>query len=116
MAKEKTGSHLNIYSKNGYPSTVSGNVRPGIYRIDRKYKKINFSREGVFFEDLKNNNEILLTGGVPIKGQVFEPHQNICKLISRGAFLDSSGKLNVFSRLMVKYVYRKLELSKLRDS
>lgn len=116
MSKPKNGSHLNIYARGATPSIISGNIKPGIYRTDKKYKRINFSREGVFFEDLKNNNEILLTGGVPIKGQVFEPHQNICKLISRGAFLDSSGKLNSFSKLMVRYVYRKLGMRKLKSS
>lgn len=112
MSKPKSGSHLNIYSKNKDLLYVSGIIAPGIYRVDVLRKKITYLRKGIFFADLKSKNEILITCGVPQKGRVFSQHNNMCKLISKNSFLGDNDRLNDFTKLMVRYVYRKLALKK----
>ncbi|EKE11579.1 MAG: biotin carboxylase-like protein [uncultured bacterium] len=110
MAQNKPGAHLNIHSKNKKTSYVSGNIRPGIYKVDIANQKVTYSREGVFFSDLNEKNEILLTYGVPHKNRVFELHKCMCKLITRGSFLNNNDKLNKFAKIMTNYVYKKLAL------
>ena len=112
MSEPKDGSHINIYSKSNDLVYVAGIVKPGIYKADVTKGKINYLREGTFFDDLKNKKEILLTGGVPKQGRVYEPHSNMCKIVSRGSFLNNDDKLNDFAKLMVSYVYNNLALEK----
>lgn len=113
MSKPKHGAHVNIYSRIRDSVYVSGIIKPGIYEIDLMQRKVKYLREGVFFDDLKNKNEILLTGGVPSRGRVFERHGNICKLVSKNSFLKNDDKLNDFAKLMIKYVYKSLKLKKI---
>jgi hypothetical protein len=114
MSRHKEGSHLNIYAKNKGLSYISKNIKPGIYQVDDKNKKVIFLRDGLFFEDLKNNNEVLLTGGIPYKSRVYKEHANICKLISRNSFLDDSDKLSAFAKIVVAFVYKNLGVKKLK--
>jgi hypothetical protein len=40
MAQRKKGAHLNLYSKIKNLSYISKNIKPGIYRVNTKTKKI----------------------------------------------------------------------------
>ncbi|MDD3487616.1 MAG: hypothetical protein PHF35_04570 [Candidatus Moranbacteria bacterium] len=116
LAKPKIGAHLNLYSKHPGFSVISGNIRPGIYKINQKTETVSFLREGIFFEDLKRDNEILVTSGVPKKGQVYGKNKNLCKIVSRNTFLDKNGELNKFSKTMINYIYKKLDLKSVRTN
>jgi hypothetical protein len=113
MQKPKIGAHLNLYSRDKNLVYVSGDIQPGIYKADKKSKKITFLREGIFFEDLKSPEEILLANGVPFTGRVFEQHSSLCKLVSQGSFLKDDGALTDLAKTMVKYTYNKLALKNL---
>ncbi len=111
MQQYKRGAHINLYSKSKNPSYVSGDIRPGIYKVDTKTKRISYIRKGIFYNDLYENDEILITSGVPYAGRVYQRHNTICKLISRRSLVDSSdGKLNEFAKTMIQYTYDKLAL------
>jgi hypothetical protein len=114
MAKPKKGAHINLYPRTKNSVYVSGNINPGVYKVDEKNKKVSFLREGVFFEDLKKDDEILLTNGVPHTGRVYLQHNNICKLISRHSFLNDDDRLNDFVKIMIDYVYQKLSLKQVK--
>jgi predicted ATP-grasp superfamily ATP-dependent carboligase len=112
MSAPKIGSQLNIHTKNIYPAYISGEIRPGIYHINAKNRGVYFLRDGIFFDDLKNDDEFLLAGSVPKKNRVYLQHQAICKIISRRSLINGQGKLNGFAKIMVNYVYGKLALKK----
>ena len=111
MARPKTGAHLNLFTRNECPVYVSGDIEPGIYRIDRN-KKVSYVRKGVFYNDLQKNDEILVTYGVPGLSRVFDRHKHLCKIVSREPFLNSNDTLNAFAKIMVRYVYKKLALKR----
>lgn len=113
MTKNKTGAHINLYAKDNCYVYVSGNIKPGIYQINEKDKTATYLRSGLFFSDLKNNTEILVTSGVPFKSKVYKQHDNILKLISRHAFLDKNNQLNDFIKVMIHFAYKKLALKKI---
>lgn len=110
MAGNKIGAQLNIHSRDNKPMQVTGDIRPGIYKVNINSGKVTFLRDGIFFEDLRAKNEIILGGSVPKKGRVYLRHNAICKLITKNSFLNDSDKLNEFAKIMVKYVYKKLAL------
>jgi predicted ATP-grasp superfamily ATP-dependent carboligase len=114
MAQPKKGAHLNIYSKIRGLSYVSKNIRPGIYRVNIANKKVIFLRNGFLFEDLRQDDEVLLTAGVPYRGRVYKEHGNICKLVTRNGFLADSDKLNPFAKIMVAYVYKNLGIRRIK--
>ncbi|MFZ2192653.1 MAG: hypothetical protein WAV31_00210 [Candidatus Moraniibacteriota bacterium] len=109
MHQPKSGAHLNIHARNKQPVYVSGSIKPGIYNIDVKNNKVSYARKGIFFNDLKKPNEILLVN-VPYKNRVFEQHNALCKIITKSTFLNDNDKLNKLAKSMVNYAYKKLAL------
>jgi len=84
---------------------VGGSLRAGVYKYDEG-GKLNFSRPGWSYAQLSLEDEILVTDGVPVRGQVIKKGQRVGRVLFKQTVLKRPGELNDFSRGVVEEVYR----------
>ncbi len=113
--RPKQGSHLVLNNLTHDYQLVTKDVRPGIYRFDKN--KINFIRPGFTTFDIHDlENELLVTDGLPQKGQVVKPILRIGKLVFKKRVLDKkdSTKLAPSVKKIIKLVYKEFGLRKIK--
>lgn len=67
------GSQVILHNKNRFPVKVTSSLPFGVYSFDIQKKKIIFKRNGFTLHDCKAEDEVIISGGVPINGQVIMP-------------------------------------------
>jgi hypothetical protein len=102
------GGHIILFNKRHVPLLVSEEVRSGVYRYDPGGHRIEFMREGLGYEDLRDDDEFILTDGVPRKGStvVFNDElTRICRILFPSQIIASPTKLNDKTREIISLVY-----------
>lgn len=106
----KQGAHLVLNNlEKGNWLRLDRGLEAGVYRFDGK--DINKVGEGVFYSDLTNEDEFVLTDGVPKQGQLVKPGLRFGKLIFKRGVVSGNSELNEFGRGVVGKIY---ELFKFR--
>lgn len=105
-------SQLVLSTKTNNPTKMEGELKAGVYEFD-SYGNIKFVRGGYRFEDLENENEFLITEGVPSKGFVFSYESRICRLVFRRGVLESKNKLTEISSKVIENIYNMIDLRSL---
>ena len=100
--KPVKGSQLILYSGAEFRE-ISETPRAGVCGIDDA--DVEFLREGIRLGDCANDNEFLLTCGVPRAGLKIEPRSHLFRIYSHRAVLDERGDLLPWCRDAIRYSY-----------
>lgn len=107
----KEGAQLIIHNPYHYWVQVQKTLLAGVYRLNR-LGKLEYLRPGFSFLDIQDGEEFVLTDGVPRKGTKIKPNLRILKIIFPSQILSRDGRrLNEKTRLIVKAIYHKINLS-----
>jgi hypothetical protein len=115
--KRIRGSHIILFNKKHVPLKVDGYVRSGIYRYDPREHRIEFIREGLRYDDLRGDDEFILTDGVPCQGGtvVFNDElTRVCRILFPFQIIESPTELNGKAREIINLVYDQFELHPLQ--
>ncbi|MFH1847172.1 MAG: ATP-grasp domain-containing protein [Candidatus Omnitrophota bacterium] len=91
-------------------NVVTGNLVPGVYAAENG--SLTFKEKSVFFGSCQNENDMLITCGVPSFETEIEPNAAICKIQTQESFLQtgSSRKITEDAKNIVAGVYKNLRL------
>ncbi len=107
--QKKEGAHLILYNRTSNWLKVEGEIKAGVYRL--KEKELEFLRPGFSLLEIKNQEEFVLTDGVPFKGQIIKPNLRILKIIFPCRILEKEGKeIDNRTKKIVELVYQRLRL------
>jgi len=103
------GAQLIVHNKNK-DNIATGNLVPGVYRNNGD--EIEFVRNGAVLMDCEEDEDILITCGVPPKYTKIEPNAPICKIQTRKNILSSENEEKLVKSIKetVDYVYHELRL------
>ena len=116
--KPITGAHIILFNKGHVPLRVGGDARSGVYRYDPGRHRIEFVRGGVRYDDLREEDEFILTDGVPRRGSIVVFHDEltrICRILFPCQIIESPTKLSDKARGIINLVYDHLDLRPLRS-
>lgn len=110
--QKKNGAHLILCNRTENWVEITGEVKAGVYRPEGD--SLKFLRSGFSLLDIKNQNELVLTDGVPFIGEVIRPNARILKIIFPQRILKDNGKeIDGRTKLIVESVYQKLGLKEI---
>ncbi len=101
------GSYLHLYSKSSKVLYNEGELEAGIYRVD-KGGEVIFSRHSYSLMDLRDEDEFLVSHGVPHKNTKFENYQTVVDIITKGSFMDMNGDTTCFAKKAISFCYETL--------
>ena len=108
----KQGAHLVL--SNPFPYhwvRVKGKLSAGIYKF--RDNKVNFIGKGFSYLDIQKKEEFVFTDGCPRKGDYLKPGWRCGKLIFKRKILNDDGKLMPEIKLIIKKIYKDLQIEKL---
>jgi hypothetical protein len=111
--KPMRGAHIILFNKNHVSLRVNGEARSGVYRYDPRRHRIEFVREGIRYDDLRDEDEFLLTDGVPRSGSTVVFHDEltrICRILFPCQIIESPTELGDKAREIIHLVYHHLDL------
>ena len=85
------------------PAETTQEIRPGVYTLQESEMK--FLRSGYKLSHLRNDNEFLVTEGVPIKGSYFSSNRRLVRILSLKQVLRDSKTLNPWAKKVIRLVY-----------
>ncbi|MCX6743725.1 MAG: hypothetical protein NT116_05870, partial [Candidatus Parcubacteria bacterium] len=106
-----SGSHLILSNTKDYSFKVRKELEVGVYNFNSKNKKINFIKEAIFYDDLKNDNDFILVDGVPKKREEIKKWSRlarICHVLFMGNILQNNGQLKPKYLQIVRAIYKTL--------
>lgn len=107
--QKKEGAHLVISNRFDRWVRVDGEIRAGAYQL--KNNELEFLRPGFSLLDIKNEDEFVLTDGVPFRGAVIKPNLRILKIIFlRRILTDDEKNIDRRTKKIVQVVYQQLKL------
>ncbi len=107
MRQPKQGAQMFLHNLTGRWARNHGEIKSGIYKLG---SKLEFVRSGYALKHLKNEDEFLVTEGVPFKKSHFSPNRRLCRILTLKGVLKDYSKLNDWGREVVIQVYRALDL------
>lgn len=84
------GAHLIIFNPLKRKIKFKKDIQGGVYKIS--HGSLAFVREGVEMEDLKKDNEFILTDGVPVKGFSYGKNRKILRIITKRSIAKNGGE------------------------
>ncbi len=110
----KEGAQILMHNLERGSVRVEGEVRAGIYefQIINAKCQIKYKKPGWNLLHLHNENELVLTDGVPLQGQALKPAERLGRLLFNRAIVDKIGRLLPEIQEVVRELYQKLQLRK----
>lgn len=106
---KRNGAHLILFNPFNYDVECAQELNGGVYKL--KGDRIVFERLGFELEDIENDDEFILTDGVPITGVLYGENRKMLKIITKRALAENEGRnLNDWGKKIVKSVYQELNL------
>ena len=89
---------------------VMGRLEPGVYRLEDH--NLNFMRRSASLASCRNQDDIMVTCGIPAPDTIVEPNAPICKVQMLKSGLDPANRsrLSKETKEIVMNVYKKLRL------
>jgi len=112
MRKRRRGAQMLLHNLEDQWVETTVEIKPGVYRLGDN--KIEFLRTGYQFSHLKNDNEFLVTEGVPIKGSYFSPNRRLVRILTLRSVLVKHLNLNPWAEKVVKLTYNSFGLKPIR--
>jgi len=115
MRQEKKGAHMFVRNITGRWAKNHRQLGAGIYKLTQK-NKLKYLRPGYDLCHLKNNQEFLLTDGVPLKKSHFSPNRRLCRVLTLNSILDEGDyrKLNPWATQVAQSVYQAFQVKPVR--
>jgi len=107
MRQPKQGAQMFLHNLSGGWARNYGEIRAGAYRLN---PKLQFVRSGYALKHLKNEDEFLVTEGVPFKKSHFSPNRRLCRILTLKGVLEDYTKLNDWGREVVTQTYRVFDI------
>lgn len=107
MRRPKQGAQMFLHNLTGRWARNYGEIRPGAYRLN---PKLEFVRPGYVLKHLKNEDEFLVTEGVPFKKSHFSPNRRLCRILTLKGVLEDYAKLNDWGREIATQTYQALDI------
>lgn len=120
MRTEKEGAQMMMHNVSGRWARNQNQIPAGVYRLEPGSSKPQFIRSGYALKHIKNNDEFLITEGVPLLKSHFSPNRRIVRIITKRAILEHAPHiLNVWAEEVTRSVYdafsfRPVRFAKLR--
>ncbi|MBF0551120.1 MAG: ATP-grasp domain-containing protein [Deltaproteobacteria bacterium] len=116
--KRMKGSHIILFNKKNMPQTVNGNLRAGLYRFHRSDGHIDYLKDEITFQDMNNDDEFIVTDGVPHIGEVLpskDEFSRICRILFPYPITESANHLKPEVMTIIDQVYHQLDLRPVMD-
>ncbi len=110
--QEFLGAQIILETKTDKFTKVNGVINPGIYSFDHN-GEIKYLKEGYRFEQLENDNEVLVTEGVPTTGTIFKPGARIVRLVFKKSILEKIKELTLEIKSVITYFYKVVNLEEI---
>ncbi|HLE48409.1 MAG TPA: ATP-grasp domain-containing protein [Patescibacteria group bacterium] len=104
------GSQILLETKTDDWTKVERDMKAGVWNFDGS--EIKFVKEGYRFEHLENQNQFLLTEGVPFKGSIYKPGARILRVVFARSILEKAKELKGDIKLLIENIYEKIDLQK----
>lgn len=108
---QKSASQIILETKTNDWVEITCELKAGVYRSTAD-GSISYLRPGYRFEQLMDNNEFLVTEGVPFKGTSLKGGSRILRLIFSKGILSKPKELLPDAKMIIRSVYEKLQLVK----
>lgn len=109
--QKKEGAHLLLYNIAENWQQITGEIKAGVFKLANG--ELKFIRPGFSLLEIENEEEFVLTDGVPKKGTAIKPGMRILKVIFPGSILAGEGKeIDQRTKEIVAAIYRHLQLQK----
>lgn len=114
MRVRRKGSQMILHNlERGYAETTE-EIKAGVYGF--RNGRIKFLRPGYKLAHLRNDDEFLVTGGVPMKGSYFSPNRRLVRILTLKQVLADGKYLNSWAKKVVRVVYNSLGVKPIRLS
>ncbi|MEA1926102.1 MAG: ATP-grasp domain-containing protein [Patescibacteria group bacterium] len=87
--RKRAGTHLIIFNPLKRKIRFKKDIPGGVYKISNG--SLIFVRKGVEMEDLRRDNEFILTDGVPVKGFSYSKNRKILRIITKRSIATNGG-------------------------
>ncbi|MFC1700820.1 ATP-grasp domain-containing protein [Patescibacteria group bacterium] len=108
MRKKKQGAHMFLHNLTKSWARNHNVVQPGVYILNRN--KLEFLRPGYKLQHLKNQEEFLITEGVPIRKSHFSPNRRLCRILTLAPVLEEYDRLNPWAERVIKTTYKAFKM------
>ncbi len=113
IRQKKKGTQMILHNLTAQWAQTQKQIKAGVYKL--KSDKLLYLRPGYDLKHLKNEEEFLLTDGVPFKKSRFSPNRRLCRILTLGRVLDNSFKqLNPWAKQVSQSVYQAFELKPIK--
>jgi len=111
MRQPKQGAHMFLHNLTGQWARNHREIKAGVYKLS---SKLEFVRSGYALKHLKNEDEFLITEGVPYRKSHFSPNRRLCRILTLKGVLEDYSKLNDLGREVVTQVYQAFDIRSIR--
>lgn len=109
MRRPKFGGHMFLHNLSGHWARNHQVVKPGVYKL--KNNKIVWQRQGYALRHMRNNEEFLLTEGVPFLKSHFSPNRRLCRILTLDKVLSNDPhQLNAWAHEIAAQIYQAFDL------
>lgn len=112
MRQDKKGAHLTMHNLERHYVKNHQAVKPGVYKI--KNDSIKYLRPGYALKHIKNDEEFVVTEGLPYLKSHFSPDRRIARILTLAKVTDGYNKLNPWAYKIVEEVYRAFDFRKVK--
>lgn len=113
MRKEKRGSQMMLHNLSQKWAKNHNEIKAGVYELNEN-NKIKFIRNGYALKHLKEENEFLITEGVPFKKSHFSPNRRLCRVISLNKALENKKSLASWAQTAMENIYNEFNLKPIK--
>lgn len=107
IRQPKQGAQMFLHNLSGKWARNRKEIKVGAYKLS---SKLEFMRPGYALKHLKNEDEFLVTEGVPYRKSYFSSNRRLCRILALRGVLEDYTKLNDWGREVVTQVYQALDI------
>jgi len=112
MRQQKQGAHMFMHNLTERWTLNYTAIKPGIYKLNNEH--IKYQRAGYKLQHLKDQDEFLVTEGVPIKKSHFSPNRRLCRILTLQKVLKKHNQLTPWAYQIISSVYQALKIKPVR--
>lgn len=107
------GSQIILSIKDDNWVKNSGELKAGVYKYTNG--EIAFKQDSFDLRDIENENEFMLTDGVPLKNTKFKPKARIMRVVFKRSILKSQGELYPEIKELISKIYGELSFVQIKS-
>ncbi|MFH1611892.1 MAG: ATP-grasp domain-containing protein [bacterium] len=108
MRQPKKGTHMFLHNLSHSWARNHAVLTPGIYKLNND--KLQYLRRGYKLQHLRNEDEFLITEGVPMLKAHFSPNRRLCRILTLAPVLEKHNKLNLWAKKVAHATYKEFKI------